>query len=744
MTENRLRASQKEILAYQKGLMGISAVPGSGKTWTLTQLAVKLILTADLAEDQEVLVVTFSNSAADNISSRIAASLRAEGLIEGLGYRVRTLHGLANDILHERPDLAGLPQDYSVIDEKEADMLLLDLVSRFNLDQPHYFDQRLSEDFVKKMGKQNNNEEVFLNGLKEMAGVFIRTLKDNRLSPNQFSQLAGQYATPSDLLQFGMKIYENYQFSLNYRASVDFDDLIRLALDCLDQDPELVTQLRRRWPFILEDEAQDSSLLQEEMLSLLTGISGNWVRVGDPNQAINESFTTANPQLLKNFLSRADVLAYNLPESGRSSRKIIALANRLNLWTQNQHPALIVRDALSLPLIQPTQPGDPQPNPADSPQSVELVQRSFSPEQEANYLAESIRAYLEQHPDDTLAVLALTNNRIAQLADTFKKAGLPVADVLMRLPEATRHSAGAVARILRSILHPLSPTHLAGAFEVTRRSGRDDGAFQEETKMLSGRIGSLARVEDYLYPLSGSDWLEDLRPVLSADQLEALAEFRRLMRKWHLASGLRLDQLILVIAQDLNFDIYELATVHKLSILIRDLAQDHPDWSFETLTEELISIARDKRRFAALSEDEQGFDPEQYRGQIIVATLHKSKGLEWDKVYLTSVNNYDFPAGDPIDTYRSEYWYFKGRQNPQAALRAEVEAIIEGLPIRSDLEERSLHMSRAEQIRERLRLFYVGITRAKKSLTITSNKGRKGNAQPAVAFQALWEERTDD
>ena len=190
MTENRLRASQKEILAYQKGLMGVSAVPGSGKTWTLTQLAVKLILTADLAEDQEVLVVTFSNSAADNISSRIAASLRAEGLIEGLGYRVRTLHGLANDILHERPDLAGLPQDYSVIDEKEADMLLLDLVSRFNLDQPHYFDQRLSEDFVKKMGKQNNNEEVFLNGLKEMAGVFIRTLKDNRLSPNQFSQLA--------------------------------------------------------------------------------------------------------------------------------------------------------------------------------------------------------------------------------------------------------------------------------------------------------------------------------------------------------------------------------------------------------------------------------------------------------------------------------------------------------------------------------------------------------------------------
>ena len=99
------------MLKYKQGLLGISAVPGSGKTWTLSQLAVKLILTTDLEPEQEILIVTFTNSGADNFSSRIGEKLRQNGLMEGFGYRVRTLHGLANDILRERPDWLVLPND---------------------------------------------------------------------------------------------------------------------------------------------------------------------------------------------------------------------------------------------------------------------------------------------------------------------------------------------------------------------------------------------------------------------------------------------------------------------------------------------------------------------------------------------------------------------------------------------------------------------------------------------------------
>jgi len=69
--------------------------------------------------------------------------------------------------------------------------------------------------------------------------------------------------------------------------------------------------------------------LQEEIIRTLAGPNGNWVRVGDTNQAIFETFTTASPRFLRNFLQEPDVIACDLPDSGRSSYSIINLANHL-------------------------------------------------------------------------------------------------------------------------------------------------------------------------------------------------------------------------------------------------------------------------------------------------------------------------------------------------------------------------------------------------------------------------------
>jgi DNA helicase-2/ATP-dependent DNA helicase PcrA len=99
--------------------MGVSAVPGSGKTWTLSCLAANLIKEGAINPDQEILIVTLVNAAVDNFSARISAQLQTADLLPGLGYRVRTLHGLANDIVHEKPDLAGLSTGFQIIDEME-------------------------------------------------------------------------------------------------------------------------------------------------------------------------------------------------------------------------------------------------------------------------------------------------------------------------------------------------------------------------------------------------------------------------------------------------------------------------------------------------------------------------------------------------------------------------------------------------------------------------------------------------
>ena len=97
------RPHQQEILDYTHGKMGIAAVPGAGKTHVLSALAARLIAEGRLDTDQEVLVVTLVNSAVDNFSNRISGFVQARGLLPHLGYRVRTLHGLAHDIVRETP-----------------------------------------------------------------------------------------------------------------------------------------------------------------------------------------------------------------------------------------------------------------------------------------------------------------------------------------------------------------------------------------------------------------------------------------------------------------------------------------------------------------------------------------------------------------------------------------------------------------------------------------------------------------
>src|SRR5579871_5752046 len=95
------RPGQNDIFNYRNGKLGIAAVPGSGKTFTMSYLAARLVerLTeSGLADEQEVLIVTFSNSAVNSFKARIREIVEKQrGLLPYIGYRVRTLHGLAHD-----------------------------------------------------------------------------------------------------------------------------------------------------------------------------------------------------------------------------------------------------------------------------------------------------------------------------------------------------------------------------------------------------------------------------------------------------------------------------------------------------------------------------------------------------------------------------------------------------------------------------------------------------------------------
>jgi DNA helicase-2/ATP-dependent DNA helicase PcrA len=170
----------------------------------------------------------------------------------------------------------------------------------------------------------------------------------------------------------------------------------------------------------------------------------------------------------------------------------------------------------------------------------------------------------------------------------------------------------------------------------------------------------------------------------------------------------------------------------------------NPDWRLPELTEELAVIARNQRRFLGFENEDTGFEPK--RGIVTVATMHRAKGLEWDRVYLMAVNNYNFPSAQPHDSYISEKWFIRDQLNLEAEALAQLKALNDENPA-AYMEGVATLQARADYAAERLRLLYVGITRAKKELVITWNSGRSQpnrppnqQATPFIALSTWWEE----
>lgn len=766
------RPSQTRILRYRGGRLGIAAVPGAGKTQILSKLAADVILRGQLGDGQEVLIVTLVNSAVDNFETRIKRFFD-QPLQALYRYRVRTLHGLAHDIVREKPAQVGLEKQFGIIDEREADFIRREAVNAWLAANAHQLDDLLDPDL-----NENKRDWVRRQPLPELisstALAFIRSAKDRRLTPDKLRLLLERASAPLPLAEMGLAIYSDYQRALAYRAAVDFDDLIRLALDLLEMDPEYLARLRSRFPFILEDEAQDSSRLQQNILELLSGPGGNWVRVGDPNQAIFETFTTASPELLRAFIR--DNPSEEMPESGRSQPAILDLANRLVDWATISHPIPEVRTALSLPFIQPVPPGDPQPNPEANPAGIHLVKRRMTPDEEVNAVADSLQHWLPNHSDSTVAVLVPRNLRGVDMIKELKRRGMEPLEFLNSTSN-TRAAAGSLAILIGYLADPQSASKLSKAYQVWRRDWREespapqvgdtaatvssadealgppvyekeeappaeeDDAAKEEAgrkKLLStvsGLLRKVGEVEAFIAPDPEHDWLADLDS--SEEVHQELEAFRERVRRWLEAVTLPIDQLVLTLAQDIFTSIADLALAQKLASVLRKAAEDHPEYRLPDLASEMVVIAKNERRFIGFSTDDSGFDPDRHRGRVVVTTMHKAKGLEWDRVYLMSVNNYDFPSFQPADTYISERWFVRGGLNLEAEALAQLDAALSGGPYDWYEEGAATRAARLDYVRERLRLLYVGITRARRELIITWNTGRQGEAAPSVPLTAL-------
>ncbi|MGA2821742.1 MAG: ATP-dependent helicase [Anaerolineales bacterium] len=731
----RLRPMQEKILEYQGGSMGISAVPGSGKTFTLSLLAARLLAERMIEEEQEILIVTLVNSAVENFRQRIGGFVREMGLLPNIGYRVRTLHGLAHDIVRERPSLVGLSDGFQIVDDQEATRMRNRVVDAWLKANPgRVIDSLLTPEVLENKGKAESvrrNEWPRL--AQDVVAQVIGRAKDLRLSAADLTpRLANEISLP--LLEMAVAVYRDYERALSFRGAVDFSDLIRLAIDALEADHGLLERLQDRWPFVLEDEAQDSSTLQEEILRRLASDNGNWVRVGDPNQAIFETFTTASPEHFLNFLKTARY-RMELPNSGRSTQSIIDLANYFIGWVRSEHPVVELRQSLAEPLILPAPPGDPQPNPPAKETIIEFIDQDFDEDREIAWVADHLAAWLPANPDRTVAVLVRTNEHGGKVATALGDRDLPCIE-LLRTTTPTRKTTGALTYFLAHLADPTSPKTLADAYKVFRR-----GEAEEETQAVAVSRGQrllqkLQRTEEFLAPAPGNDWLESLPPEdgrLAAD----LEEFKRQLRRWHAAAMLPVDQLVLTIAQDFFREPPELALAQKLASLLAEAGDSNPDWRLPEFRHELVQIANNMRSFIGFSDEDLAFDPDKQKGKVVVATYHKAKGLEWDRVYLMQASNAFFPSAHPEDPYFSQRYYIRDGLDVGAEAQAQLYMIMDDDPFGGFDEGSATRKARLDNGAESLRTFYVGITRARRQLIVTYNTGRKGKNGPSVPFTVL-------
>ena len=416
----------------------------------------------------------------------------------------------------------------------------------------------------------------------------------------------------------------------------------------------------------------------------------------------------------------------------------------------------------------PVPEGDPQQNPPDDPEGIKFISKRYTPDEEMEAVVKSIKGFVDliwDFPDEekpTIAVLVPRNARGVEVVNALSQKGIEPIELISSTSE-TRAAAGSLNMLLSYLADPQSARKLANAYRVYRRdifgsknvgaerrsasedesqAEQDAAALRPYIEQIPTLLRKMVDVENFIAPQNANDWLAVVGESEAEQVIQELSVFRVNVQRWLNAVTLPIDQLVLTLAQDVFSEASDLALAHKLALVLRQVADDHADWRLPELTSELAVIAKNERRFIGFSSDDSGFDPERHRGRVVVTTMHKAKGLEWDRVYLMSVNNYDFPSNMPNDRFISEKWFVRSGLDLAAESLAQLTAL-ESTSEYDWYEEGAATMrSRLDYVKERLRLLYVGITRAKRDLIVTWNSGRQGDATPSLALSELmgwWE-----
>lgn len=310
---NELNERQCEAATHIEGPVLIIAGAGSGKTKTITARIANMI--SNGINPRNILAVTFTNKAAGEMKERIAKQISKIGGIQNSTPFVGTFHSFCVRFLREE-----LNSNFAIYDTDDQSSLIKEAMRELEIDE-----------------KQFKPSTVL---------SAISNAKNEMLSAEEYDKRSEGYYQETV-----SKVFKKYEAALISCNSLDFDDLLTKTVKILETNPETLKKWQERYKYITIDEYQDTNFAQYKIVNLLAKKYNNLCVVGDDQQSIY-SFRGADFRNILNFeKDYPDAKVVLLEENYRSTKNILDAANKViskntikkdkNLWTQKGEGSLI-------------------------------------------------------------------------------------------------------------------------------------------------------------------------------------------------------------------------------------------------------------------------------------------------------------------------------------------------------------------------------------------------------------------
>ena len=703
MSKINYREDQLPIIQYENGKMAVPAVPGAGKTFIVTNLVAKLLEEKRQGKGK-ILILTYMNSAVNNFKIRIKKILEEKNIDEKNSYEVMTIHSLAVKIIKEKPEIVMLNEDFNIADDLQKTMILNECINNFKINGG----EKAFRFFLKEQKDPiwaDRQLDAWEKGFYDLVQNTISELKYKDISPQKLEEYMRE--NRRGILKIILPIYKEYERRLKANGLLDYDDMLILAYKALSIDEDLKIKYQNKYQYVFEDECQDSNEIQGKIIGLICEEHNNLVRVGDINQSITGTFSSSDPKFFKEFIEDSDY-CYRMDMSNRSSKDIINLANELTRYvTQNLQPEC--RDALEQMDIKtvPKNKGYKENPKPDKYQISYKYYKTF--DKEIEQTVKFVRNIHKRYPDKSIGILVPYNDHINLVAKELIKEDLEFEE-LGPNSLRKRRIIDNIAIIIDFILNCDEKEKLIEVLDKVYIKTDNKEGKKDFLQLL--RETNLT-VEELLYD---EECTKELIIDTDSDLYESFLFGLKNLKNIIEYPLTRIDKLILFIGNSMMMEDEERAIVDYLGFYVKYLLAENNSMNLQQIYNLLSD--RKNRVFSYIIEvvsEINGY--EALPGSITVCNYHKSKGLEWDCVFLLGITQFNFPD-NIYEKFQCDKWYLKEKyKNPESNIKAEIDFMLHGEVTKNYAKEIKENL-----IKEKIRLLYVGITRAKEMLILSASE----------------------